>query len=80
MKFYEVTNDGESTFFTTKEDALREARSIASTTSWGMVTVDKITIAQPDKNLILNILNRHGYVKNRERILTLEEDLKYEEK
>lgn len=80
MKFYEVTNDGESTYFTTKKGALKEATLITSSISWGTVTIDKITIRQPTKKLILNILNQHGYVKSRDRVLTLHEDLTYEEK
>lgn len=74
-KFYEVTNDGESNFFNSKEEAIREAKAIAQVPGYCIVTVDKIKISNPTRDVVLAILNQRGYVLSRDCILKLEEEI-----
>lgn len=69
--FYEVMAEGDSNFTTTLKEAMQTARDFAPHTAY--VTVDRITIPRPTRNVILNILNGEKYVQSRESIAVFED-------
>jgi len=71
MIIYSYFGDEESHYFSSKREALREAKAFAKDTPGGIpVEVKMLEIPHPTKSLFLDILNRRGFVTGSKIIAT----------
>ncbi len=76
MIFYTFFDGEYSQHFSSKSEAMKEARELWS---WNCdnevcdypITVEKINIGNINRNKLLQILNRRGYVENRDIVTTI---------